>query len=62
MDDLYQHSEVVMKIEGIIQATYKERIFCKDLLKKTKKMVFGNGVKNIQAAAHNGARTVCKKE
>ena len=23
-------------------------------------MVFGNGVKNIQAAAYNGARTVCK--
>ena len=22
-------------------------------------MVFGNGVKNIQAAAYNGARTVC---
>jgi hypothetical protein len=24
-------------------------------------MVFGNGVKNIQAAAYNGARTVGKK-
>ena len=24
-------------------------------------MVFGNGVKNIQAAAYNGARTVYKK-
>ena len=23
-------------------------------------MVFGNGVKSIQAAAYNGARTVCK--
>ena len=23
-------------------------------------MVFGNGVKNIQAAAYNGARTVCR--
>ena len=26
---------------------------------KNKEMVFGNGVKNIQAAAYNGARTVC---
>ena len=25
-------------------------------------MVFGNGVKNIQAAAYNGARTVYTKE
>ena len=25
---------------------------------KNKEMVFGNGVKNIQAAADNGARTV----
>ena len=25
-------------------------------------MVFGNGVKNIQAAAYNGARTVYKNE
>ena len=24
-------------------------------------MVFGNGVKNIQAAAYNGARTVCSR-
>ena len=28
---------------------------------KDKEMVFGNGVKNIQAAAHNGARTVVHK-
>ena len=27
---------------------------------KNKKMVFGNGVKNIQAAAYNGARMVGK--
>ena len=25
-------------------------------------MVFGNGVKNIQAAAYNGARTVYKSD
>ena len=25
-------------------------------------MVFGNGVKNIQAAAYNGARTVYEKD
>jgi hypothetical protein len=27
---------------------------------KNKEMVFGNGVKNIQAASYNGACTVCK--
>ena len=37
---------------------HKDRIFGKNLL-KNKEMVFGNGVKNIQAAAYNGARTVC---
>ena len=41
-----------------IQAIHKDRIFWKKLL-KNKEMVFGNGVKNIQAAAYNGARTVC---
>ena len=42
-----------------IQAIHKDRIFWKNLL-KNKEMVFGNGVKNIQAAAYNGARTVFK--
>ena len=36
---------------------HKDRIFLKNLL-KNKEMVFENGVKNIQAAAFNGARTV----
>ena len=36
-----------------------ERIFFKNLL-KNKEIVFENGVKNIQAAAYNGARTVDK--
>ena len=40
-----------------LQAIHKYRIFLKNLL-KNKEMVFENGVKNIQAAAYNGARTV----
>ena len=40
-----------------IQAIHKDKIFFKNLL-KNKEMVFENGVKNIQAAAYNGARTV----
>jgi hypothetical protein len=39
---------------------HKDRIFWKSLL-KNKEMVFENGVKNIQAAAYIGARTVSKK-
>ena len=35
--------------------------FSEKKLLKNKKMVFGNGVKNIQAAAYNGARTVFEK-
>ena len=40
-----------------IQAIHKDKNFWKNLL-KNKEMVFENGVKNIQAAAYNGARTV----
>ena len=40
-----------------MQAIHKDRIFWKNLL-KNKVLVFENGVKNIQAAAYNGARTV----
>ena len=40
-----------------IQAIHKDRIFWKKLF-KNKEMVFENGIKNIQAAAYNGARTV----
>ena len=36
-----------------------DRIFWKKLL-ENKELVFKNGVKNIQAAAYNGARTVSK--
>ena len=35
----------------------QDRIFWKNLL-KNKEMVFENGIKNIQAAAYNDARTV----
>ena len=40
-----------------IQAIHKDRIFWKNL-PKNKEMVFENGVKNLKAAAHNGASTV----
>ena len=40
-----------------ILAIHKVRIFLKNFL-KNKEMVFKNGVKNIQAAAYNGTRTV----
>ena len=40
-----------------IQAIHKDRILLKNLL-KNKDMVFENGVRNIQAAAYNGARTL----
>jgi len=44
-----------------IQAIHKDRIFWKNLL-KNKEIVFENGVKNIQAAAYNSARTVFRKK
>ena len=40
-----------------IQAIHKDIISWKNLL-KNKDMDFENGVKNIQAVAYNGARTV----
>ena len=40
-----------------MQDMHKDRILRKTLL-KNKEIVFGNVVKNIQAAAYNGARTV----
>ena len=39
------------------EVMHKDRIFWKNLL-KNKEMVVENGVKNIQAAAYDGARTV----
>ena len=44
-----------------IIAIHKDRIFWKNLL-ENKEMVFKNGVKNIQAAAYNGAHTVSSFE
>ena len=44
-------------IRSCILAIHKVRIFLKNVL-KNKGMVFKNGVKNIQAAAYNGALTV----
>ena len=51
------HKPLLIRSRSWIQAIHKDRIFWKNLL-KNKEMVFGNGVKNIQAAAYNGARTV----
>ena len=51
------HKPLLIRSRSWIQAIHKDIIFWKNLL-KNKKMVFGNGVKNIQAAAYNGARTV----
>ena len=43
-----------------ILAKHKDRIFWKNLL-ENKEMVFKIGVKNVQAAAYNGAHTVIRK-
>ena len=52
------HKLLLITSRSWIQAIHKDRIFWKNLL-KNKEMVFENGLKNIQAAAYNGARTVC---
>ena len=51
------HKPLLITSRSWIQAIHKDRIFCKNLL-KNKEMVFENGVKNIQAAAYDGARTL----
>ena len=51
------HKPLLITSRSWIQAIHKDRIFLKNLL-KNKEMVFENGVKNIQATAYNGARTV----
>ena len=51
------HKPLLVRSHFWIQAIHKGRIFYKNLL-KNKEMVFGNGVKNIQASAYNGAHTV----
>ena len=53
------HKPLLIKSLSWMQAIHKDRIFWKNLI-KNKEMVFGNGVKNIQAPAYNGARTVNK--
>ena len=55
------HKLLLIASRSWIQAIHKDRIFLKNLL-KNKKMVFENGLKNIQAAAYNGARTVDRFE
>ena len=55
----HHHKPLLIRSRSWIQAIHKDRIFWKNLL-KNKEMVFGNGVKNIQAVAYNGARTVLK--
>ena len=49
--------QVYDKLYLQILTIHKDRNFCKNLL-ENKEMVFKNGVKNIQAAAYNGAHTV----
>ena len=51
------HKPLLITSRSWIQAIHKDRIFWKNLL-KNKEMVFEIGVKNIQAAAYNGARMV----
>ena len=52
-----RHTLLLITSRSWIQAIHKDKNFWKNLL-KNKEMVFENGVKNIQAAAYNGARTV----
>jgi hypothetical protein len=51
------HKPLLITSHSWIQAIHKDRSFWKNLL-ENKEMVFENGVKNIQAAAYNGAHTV----
>ena len=53
----HHHKPLLIASRSWIQAIHKDRIFWKNL-PKNKEMVFENGVKNLKAAAHNGARTV----
>ena len=52
------HKPLLIRNRSWIQAILKDRIFWKNLL-KNKEMILENGVKNIQATAYNGVRTVC---
>ena len=45
--------EAALEYKPYIRTEFSEKNFLKN-----KEMVFGNGVKDIQAAAYNGARTV----
>ena len=53
----HHHKPLLSRSRSWIQAIHKDIIFWTKLL-KNKEMVFGNGVKNIQAVAYNGARMV----
>ena len=50
------HKPLLIRRRSWIQVIHKDRIFWKNLL-QNKDMVFGDGVKNKQAAAYNGACT-----
>ena len=54
---LCHYKPLLIRRRSWIQAIHKDRIFWKNLL-KNKEMVLENGVKNIQAAAYNGPRTI----
>ena len=51
------YNPLLIRNRSRILTIHKDRIFWKNLL-ENKEMVFQNGVKSIQAAAYNGARTV----
>ena len=62
---IYYHTHAIISRSWLQAALeykpYKDKKFLKNLL-KNKEMVFENGVKNIQAADYNGARTVHSSE
>ena len=51
------HIPLLFRNRTWILTVHKAKIFWKNLL-ENKEMVFKNGVKSIQAAGYNGARTV----
>ena len=50
------HNPLLIRNRSWVLTIHKERILWKNL--ETKEMVFKNGVKTIQAAGYNGARTI----
>ena len=49
--------QAALECKPYIRTEFSEKNFLKN-----KEIVFGNGVKDIQAAAYNGARTVFKEK